>query len=31
MTIDCLIRQKETEDYRDRIAEIDWKGERFSI
>jgi L-ascorbate metabolism protein UlaG (beta-lactamase superfamily) len=30
-TIDCLIRQKETEDYRDRIAEIDWKGERFSI
>ncbi len=30
-TIDCLIRQKETEDYCDRIAEIDWKGERFSI
>ena len=30
-TIDCLIRQKETEDYRDRITEIDWKGERFSI
>ena len=30
-TIDRLIRQKETEDYRDRIAEIDWKGERFSI
>ncbi len=30
-TIDCLIRQKETEDYRDRIAEIGWKGERFSI
>ncbi|RGV93315.1 MBL fold metallo-hydrolase [Ruminococcus sp. AF14-10] len=30
-TIDCLIRQEETEDYRDRIAEIDWKGERFSI
>ena len=30
-TIDCLLRQKETEDYRDRIAEIDWKGERFSI
>ncbi len=30
-TIDRLMAQKETEDYRDRIAEIDWKGERFSI
>lgn len=30
-TIDRLMEQKETEDYRDRIAEIDWKGEQFSI